>query len=133
MGTKWQSIGLAWLRVLVGIGSATHGFGKVFGGGMEGFTQGVAQLGFPMPTVFAWAAALSELVGGTCVAAGLATRVAAFFIFCTMSVALFLHHRADPFHTKELAYLYWTASGSLMLLGGGRYTLQRLLAKKGVQ
>jgi putative oxidoreductase len=130
MGVNWTALGLAWLRILAGIGMATHGFAKVFGGQMAQMIPGVAQLGFPFPAFFAWAAALSEFAGGVCLAAGLGTRLAAGFIFVTMSVALFRAHAADPFSTKELAYLYWAISGSLMCLGGGPLTLERLLTKR---
>jgi putative oxidoreductase len=126
----WNSVGLAWLRILAGSGIATHGFGKIFGGHMEGFAQGVAQMGFPVPALFAWAAALSEFAGGICVAVGIGTRIAALFIFGTMSVALFLHHAADPFDVKELAYLYWSIAGALIMLGGGAYTLPSLIARR---
>jgi len=125
MPGNWQAVGLVWLRFLVGCGIASHGLEKIFGGKIEGFSQAVAHLGFPLPSLFAWAAALSEGLGGLCLAVGLGTRVAAFFIFCTMSVALFLQHRADPFQTKELAYLYWSVSGALMMLGGGSYALEQ--------
>ena len=127
--TDWKSIGLLWLRILIGIGITTHGFGKIFGGQIDGFAQGVAQLGFPFPVFFAWTAALSEFLGGICVAAGIGTRVAAFFVFFTMSVALFLRHGHDPFKVKELAYLYWTASSSLIITGGGPYSVSRLFRK----
>ena len=122
--------GLAWLRILAGIGIATHGFGKIFGGHMGGFADGVAQMGFPFPAFCAWAAALSEFAGGICLAAGLGTRIAAFFIWVTMSVALFIRHAADPFSDKELAYLYWTIASALMVLGGGRFTLKQVLRQK---
>ena len=130
MKSDWQEIGLAWLRILVGIGATTHGFGKIFGGQMDGFALMVGQLGFPLPFVFAWAAALSEFLGGICLIMGIGTRLAAGFVFFTMSVALFLHHRRDTFHMKELAYLYWTTTGALVMLGSGRYSLARLLTKR---
>ena len=114
----------------MGAGIAHHGYGKVFGGHMEKFLQGVTQMGFPMPELFAWAAALSEFLGGLCVALGLGTRVAAFFVFCTMGTAAFLAHRADPLSVKELALAYWTMSGALILLGGGRFSVGCLLKKK---
>lgn len=127
-----QSLGLLWLRVLMGAGIAYHGWGKVFGGHMAMFKEGVTKLGFPQPELFAWAAALSELAGGICVALGLGTRVAAFFVFCTMSVAAFLAHAQDPLKVRELALAYWAMSGALVLLGGGDITLGRLLkGKKG--
>jgi putative oxidoreductase len=130
MPSNWQGVGLVWLRFLIGCGIASHGMEKIFGGGMERFVQGVTQMGFPLPALFAWAAALSEGLGGLCLAVGLGTRVAAFFVFCTMSVALFIAHRADPFRTKEMAYLYWSAAGALMMLGGGPYTLEAIIRRR---
>ncbi len=117
------NLALAWLRILSGIGIATHGFGKIFGGGMPRLIEGVGQLGFPATVFFAWAAALSEFVGGICLVAGIGTRIAAACAFITMSVALFVAHASDPFSVKELAYVYWAIFGALILLGGGRYTL----------
>ena len=130
MGIDRSALGLAVLRILIGASIATHGWGKILGGRMEGFTEAVGGMGFPLPAVFAWAAALSELVGGLCLAAGVWTRLAAFCIFCTMSVALFIRHAADPFSVKELAYLYWTAALALMLLGGGRYAIGSAVAAR---
>ncbi len=126
----WQNFGLLWLRVLMGAGIAYHGYGKVFGGHIDGLVQGVAKMGFPYPEVFAWAAALSEFLGGILVALGLWTRPAALSIFLTMTVAAFLVHRADPFKVKELALAYWTMSGALIFLGGGDFSLGRFFKKK---
>lgn len=127
---KWLDLGLLWLRVLVGLGIAYHGYGKVIGGQVNGLAAGLAQEGLPMPQVLAWAAALSEFAGGLCVASGLLTRAGAFFIFCTMSVALFVHHAKDPWRVKELAFLYWSASSALVLTGAGRFSLDKRLFGK---
>ena len=118
-------LGLLWLRVLAGLGMAHHGFGKIFGGRMDQFAQGVAQLGFPMPETFAWAAALSEFLGGVCLILGLGTRLAAAAIFATMSVAAFLRHAADLLSVKELALVYWTITGTLMLTGAGVFSFDQ--------
>lgn len=123
----YMNAGLLWLRIFMGAGVAMHGYGKIFGGRIEMFTQGVADMGFPFPGVFAWAAALSEFVGGILIGMGLATRWAAFFVFATMSVAAFIRHSADPFSTKELALAYWTMAGALLLTGGGRLSLDYFL------
>ena len=123
-----HSLGLLWLRVLMGAGMAYHGYGKLFGGTMQKFMEGVAALG--MPSQMAWAAALSEFLGGICIALGLGTRVAAAFVFATMSVAAFRAHAADPFNVKELALAYWVMSGALVLMGAGDFSVDAKLKRR---
>jgi putative oxidoreductase len=124
---KWKQrladVGLLWLRVLMGLGIMTHGYPKVFGGRVQGLAKGVAEMGLPMPELMAWAAALSEFVGGLLVVIGLATRPAAFLILVTMTVAAFIAHGADPLSKKELALAYWTIAGTLVLTGAGPFAL----------
>ncbi|MCA9404909.1 MAG: DoxX family protein [Candidatus Omnitrophica bacterium] len=127
---KGLHVGLLWLRVLMGFGMAYHGFGKVFGGNMDGFIQGVTNLGFPKPEIFAWAAALSEFGGGLLIVIGLLTRPAALFVLCTMFVAAFMQHSGDPFKDKELALAYLVIAGALMMTGAGRYSLDDKIKKK---
>lgn len=132
MKESLSHLGLLWLRVLMGAGIASHGYGKVLGGGVSGMVDGVAKMGFPMPEVFAWAAALAEFAGGICIVLGLFTRVSALFVFVTMTVAAFVAHAADPFKVKELALAYWTMAGTLICTGGGGLSLDRMFCgKKG--
>ncbi|MEM9981564.1 MAG: DoxX family protein [Bacteroidota bacterium] len=56
------------------------------------FPRDVAEFGIPFsiaPYFFAWMGAASEAIGGLLLAIGLQTRLAAFFIACTMLVAIF--------------------------------------------
>lgn len=115
--------GLLWFRGLMGAGIAAHGAVKIFGGKMEGFTRGVAQMGFPLPEFFAWAAALSEFAGGIFIVLGLYTRPAAFFVTLTMAAAVFLRHAGDPFSDKELALAYGAAAVMFLIAGPGRYSV----------
>jgi putative oxidoreductase len=118
------------MRVLMGLGIAfLHGYGKVFGGRMEGFSEGVAKMGFPIPHFFAWASALSEFLGGILIVLGLGTRVAAFVLFINMSVAAFIRHSNDPFSVKELALLYWVFSVAIVLMGPGSLSLDRYISR----
>lgn len=122
--------GLVFLRVLMGLGIANHGVPKVFGGKIDGFAEGVAQMGFPFPVFFAWSAALSELLGGLLIMFGFGTRVAAFFVAVTMAVAAFVRHAPDPLRVKELALAYLVVALALALMGPGKYSLDEHICKR---
>ena len=146
--TLLNDLALLILR-LSGLGMAVaHGYGKLaaLAAGDGGrFIAGVESLGFPLPGLFAWAAALAEFLGGLCVALGLGTRVAAAFAGFTMFVAAFVRHHAlqhllvavgamkaseettRSWGNPEMALLYLVVFATLALTGGGRFSLDRLL------
>ncbi len=120
--------GLTLLRVFAGLSLAlAHGLGKMPPG--EKFVAGVAELGFPAPGLFAWAAALAELAGGLLVAVGLATRPAAAMAGFTMLVAAFGRHAADPYAKKEMALLYLGIMLAFVVMGGGRFSLDVIVRR----
>ncbi len=121
-------LGLFILRVFAGLAMAfAHGLKKI--PPAEGFINAVGQMGFPLPTVFAWSAGLSEFVGGLLIAAGLFTRHASLFLGFTMAVAAFGAHAADPFGQKELSLMYLAVCTLLIFQGAGRFSLDRMLRK----
>jgi putative oxidoreductase len=146
-GSFTSDLALLTLR-FSGVGLAlAHGWPKVerlLSGKGAPFIEGVAALGFPYPTMFAWAAALSELLGGLLIAFGLLTRVAATFAGITMFVAAFLRHRLllqglaffglrpvsgetlESWGDPERAAIYLLVFIALALFGGGRFSLDRL-------
>jgi putative oxidoreductase len=134
---------------LAGLGLAIfHGWGKLARllGGDTRFAQGLVEMGFPLPLFFAWAAALSETVGGTLVTLGLFTRVAAAFCAITMAVAAFARHHAldllfvrlglmevpperlSAWGNPELALMYFLAFVAIALAGGGGLSLDGMRA-----
>lgn len=120
--------GLALLRIFAGISLAfAHGFGKVPPG--EGLITGTANLGFPAPTLFAWAAGLSEFLGGIFLALGFLTRFAGFFVAFTMLVAILGVHAADPYQKKELAFMYFFVAAAFMIKGAGDWSIDSFLRK----
>jgi putative oxidoreductase len=123
-----SDVGLLFLR-LAGLGLATHGYRKVFGGDVKHVVSAADAMGFPLPVVFAWAAAISELLGGALVAVGLFTRPAAVFAAVTMFVAAFLHHRNDSFEDRELALLYLGVLLGLACMGAGRWSVDGIARK----
>ncbi len=128
-GLSWQAnAGLALLRIFSGVAMAfAHGLGKL--PPAEGLIGRTAEMGFPMPAFFAWAAALSEFVGGIFLALGLLTRLSSFFIAVTMLVALIGVHGADPFNVQEKAFLFLFISIAFMLKGSGDWSVDSFLRK----
>ncbi|MEM6801884.1 MAG: DoxX family protein [Bacteroidota bacterium] len=119
-------LGLLILRVGAGLSMAFgHGLGKV--PVSEGFIEGVSKMGFIMPTLFAWAAALSELLGGIFIALGFATKPSAVFFTITMLVAAFVRHGADPYARKEKAILFALIGIYLIFKGAGKYSLDEII------
>lgn len=138
---------------LSGFGLAfAHGWQKVsmlVSGNGGPFVSGVEALGFPMPMVFAWAAALAEFAGGLCVALGIGTRIAASFTAFTMFIAAFFRHRfflhilvwlgassppeevVESWGNPERAATYLLIFLALILLGGGKFSLDRLVRRGG--
>ncbi len=123
------NVALLILRVFTGLSLAfAHGIHKL--PPSERFIEGVANMGFPTPALFGWAAGISEFFGGIFLALGLLTRPSAFFIFITMMVAAFVRHAPDPFSVKEKALLFAIVALALVLIGAGKYSLDAVLGKR---
>lgn len=140
-------LGLLILR-LMGLGLAVvHGWPKLVSlqAGVSRFPEALASMGFPAPTVFAWLAALAEVVGGLGVALGLGTRIAAGLAAVTMLVAAFVRHHAhdlllvklglrtaneetlQAWGSPELALVYLVAMITVGLIGPGRLSLDAMM------
>ncbi|MGI8431754.1 MAG: DoxX family protein [Chthoniobacterales bacterium] len=130
------NLALLIFRVVFGVCFIVHGLGKlgvVGPGNMKGFTSWLKSLGFPAPALQARMAMLTELLGGTLIALGLGTRVAAIFCCATMLVAAFVGHKSGGYlitnnppgneYALNLAALMLV----LILLGPGIYSLDHLL------
>lgn len=124
----FSNAGMSLLRIFAGISLAfAHGFGKVPPG--EGLITGVTNLGFPMPAFFAWAAGLSEFLGGIFLALGFLTRLSSAFIAFVMLVAIVGVHGADPYQKKELAFMYFFVAAAFMIKGSGDWSIDSFLRK----
>jgi len=131
------------LRILLGIVIFPHGAQKLmgwFGGG--GFTASMRwfESSFHIPTIFALLAILAESVGAVALIAGFFTRIAALAISVNMLVAVALVHRKIGF------FMNWTGTAkgegfeyhilvaaigiALMIMGGGRWSLDGVIARK---
>jgi putative oxidoreductase len=86
-------------RVLIGCLFVGHGTQKLkgwFGGpGIEGMSAGMEKMGMHPPRRNAYAAGLSETVGGSLLALGMFTPLAASILTGTMAVAIEKVHRSN--------------------------------------
>lgn len=58
---------------------------------------------------------------------GLFTRLAVLPLAFTMLMAFFVIHASDPFAVKELAMMYFMIYVAIFSLGGGNYSVDRLI------
>lgn len=132
-GTRWNPVVL---RLALGIIFVVSGFGKVLGigpkaSGIAGFTDTLAGLGLPFPTLFAWIVGLVELVGGALLLAGLFTRYIAGILAVIMAVATVFVHLPQGFVVGdggiEYTLVLTLVSLSLVLSGPGACSLERYL------
>lgn len=127
----FEDVGFAAIRLVAGGFLFAHGLGKV-GAGVDGFAAALAKKGLPMATALAYAATLSELVGGLLVAIGLLTRPAAASLAVTMVVAIVTTHMAQAGQIGsgggvgfEYPALLAVIFVTFTLAGGGRFALDR--------
>lgn len=121
--------GLLVLRVIAGLSLAfAHGLGKI--PPSPGFIAGTGAMGFPFPELFAWMAGLAEFGGGLLIVIGLLTRPASLFVAITMVVAAFIKNGGEPYAQQEKAVLFLVIALALMVMGSGRFGLDRLIYQK---
>lgn len=121
--------GLLVLRLGSGLLMLPHGWGKavkLFSGEPIEFFNFLG-LG---DTVSLALVVVGELVAPLLIVAGVFTRWAALPAAFTMAVAAFWVHASDPVSDKELSLLYFTSYTALLLLGPGKYRLDRLWNQK---
>ena len=134
--STWSTIPI---RLALAVILVAHGSQKVlgtFGGpGFKGWVSGTTPFSFMRPA-WLWlaAAAFSELVGGILVGLGLLTRVAAFFICCTMLTAVIGIHWPNFFSNNrgfEYPLALFAMSFALLISGGGMASVDRALGGGG--
>jgi putative oxidoreductase len=126
---KSQSLGIAVLRIVVGIVFLAHGYQKVFKFGFHGVAGMLGHMGIPAPAVAAVVLMIVEFVGGILLVTGLATRLPAALLAIDMLVAILaVHARNGFFNPGGVEFPLTVLAGCicLALSGGGAASLKRL-------
>lgn len=115
--------GLALLRIVPSIFLLTHGYPKLLNL-INGNTEFANPFGIGQaPTLFL--AVIGEFICPLLLIIGFKTRWAAIPSAITMLVAAFMIHSADPFGVKEKALLFLVIFVVIMLLGPGKYSVDK--------
>jgi len=125
---KLQDFGLLAIRLLSGGMMLTHGipkFDRLFGEGPVKFADPFG-LG---PEISLGMVLFAEVGCSLLVMLGFKTRWATLPLLFTMLMASFYAHAADPFSDKELSLLFFTLFLSILISGGGRFSLDGWLGK----
>ena len=128
-----MSYGLLLLRVFVGLAFIGHGTQKLFGWfggyGPKGTGNFFGQLGYRSPVLMAIVAGLCEAGGGTLLALGLLTPVAAFLIAIIMLNAIITvtWGKEGLWKGSELELLFMVAALTLAATGPGRFSLDHAI------
>lgn len=119
----FNEIGLLLLRVVPSVLMITHGFPK-----LQNLISGDIKFGDPIgigPAPSLFLAVVGELVCPILIILGFKTRWAALPAAITMAVAAFIAHGSDPLQKKELALLYLTFFVVIMMVGPGKYSVDK--------
>ncbi|MEM9354358.1 MAG: DoxX family membrane protein [Planctomycetota bacterium] len=120
--------GVLLLRLYAGVSISRAGLDKL--PTTTWFAGDVADLGFPLPQLFAFLAAFSEFAGGLLLVVGLFTRPAALLLTLTFLVAVFGSHAEVPLFVVHVANQYLWMFVALLGVGAGGWSLDRLLLQE---
>jgi putative oxidoreductase len=127
-----MSYGILLLRLVVGLAFIGHGTQKLFGWfggyGPKGTGGFFASKSYRAPVLMAIAAGLAEAGGGTLLALGFATPLAAVLLATVMVNAIAAVTFKKAFMLgSELEIAYLTIAVSLAAIGPGRFSIDRAI------
>ena len=118
-----SNIGLALLRIVPSAILLSHGipkFQKLLNGNLE-FADSLG-IG-AAPSLFL--TVIGEFVCPILIIIGFKTRWSAVYSAITMLIIGFVHHASDPFKVKEKALMFLVFFVVIMILGPGKYSLDK--------
>jgi putative oxidoreductase len=125
--------GLLVLRLAVATVFIVHGWGDVFDAGVSTNVENYRDAGIPLPELSAPYTAYIQLVGGSLLALGAFSRPLAAGFIVAMAGALIYVHRGEPLSIQPdgsgfgFAFIMGAASLALLLVGPGRFSVDRLV------
>jgi putative oxidoreductase len=128
-----QQLGLAIIRIVVGIVFIAHGVQKIFVFGFGGVSGAFAKMGVPVPGLTGPLVALLEFFGGIALIIGLLSRLAALGFAVEMLGAILLIHLANGFFAPtgyEFPLTLFAASIAIAIGGSGSLSIDAAIASR---
>lgn len=91
-------LGLAVLRVVVGVTFVAHGAPRLFHGGSADLAATLAEVGVPLAEAAAWAVSVLEFAGGLALLAGLLVTPVALLLAAHLTAGIVLVHAPAGWH-----------------------------------
>lgn len=126
-------LGYPLMRAGLGLVLFAHGVNKLFFGDAQNSLPNFVKLGLPDPLAWAYFVGCVEFFGGAMLILGLFTRVAAAAFAIEMAVigfGLLLPAWWWGQHGAEYVTLMELSAFGILLQGGGRYSLDRLIGRE---
>jgi putative oxidoreductase len=122
------------VRFIAGAILLWHGYGKLFGGSIQGVADHVtAPLGLPMPMVWAYFLGILEFFGGAALAVGFLTRPIALMLTVEFIVITCWSYPNGYAFSKggfEFPLLLLVIYAAIFFRGGGRLSVDRMLGRE---
>jgi putative oxidoreductase len=140
--------GLTFIRIVIGLFIARHGYPKLFEGGTAGLAAGMMpKLGLEPALVWAYVVGLTEFVGGLMLAVGFLTRFAAAALVIEFAVIVFVIKWANGFFGFapkaiqpgfagmipggfEFELSWGLICLAFLFAGGGRFSVDRAIGRE---
>jgi len=122
------SIALLIMRIVFGAAMLTHGYPKLMH-----FAERSASFSDPLGVGASFSLGLTvfaEVLCSILIILGLGTRFAALALAFTMGVVTFVIKSGQSFGDRELPILYLAAFVALIILGAGKYSLDKMISGK---
>lgn len=127
-----KSLPLLLMRLILAIGF--FGPAKMKMGNIDGIISWFESINIPMPALNAYLATGTEALGVVLLALGLGTRLISVPLIITMMVAIVTVHLGNGFEAGnngfEIPLYYMIMLFTLLIYGGGKFSLDYLLRKK---
>lgn len=129
---NFKDLSLLFFRLILAYGF--YGPAMMKWGNIGNVAEWFGSMGIPMPTLNAYMAASTEIVGVLLLTLGLATRLISIPLIITMIVAIVTVHLGNGFEASnngfEIPLYYMLMLFALLTMGGGKYSLDYLISEK---